>query len=121
MTKDIVEKPKLSLFELWDKIMEEQQNRFKKIKEQMDMSIFNMYNFDKSPVIKMGNLEEFQKSIEDFKKLYPEAKINARAYTFSSSNPEQNKIFEFNDEKKALPEKKKIKKIKGKKTKKNSL
>jgi hypothetical protein len=118
MTEEIVTKPKmLNLFEAMDQLFETEHKRMQQIREQMDKSLVSLYDFNRSPVIKMGNMDDFQKSIEEFKEKNPEAKITARAYTFSTENPEQNKVFEYSNNQPKLPEKKEKKAIK-KKTKK---
>jgi len=118
MSKEIVEKKeeKLTLFEMMDRIFDAERRKMEQIREQMNRSIFNLWNFDKQPVIRTGNIEDFQKSIEAYKKANPTAQVTARAYTFSSTNPEENKVFEYTEQEK-LPEKKKSNKKKAKKAK----
>lgn len=101
----IVEKKPMNLFEAMDKLFESQQRRFQQIREEIDKSWVNLWDIHKAPVIKMGTIDDFQKSIEEFKKMNPEAQITARAYTFSSSNPEENKVFEYSGEPKRKPDK----------------
>jgi len=105
MNKEIVEKRNVyDLFYEMDSYFEEHRKRMEKIREQMN-SVFSE-NIENINVIKMGNIEDFKKSVDEFQKKNPNAKISARAYTFSTNNPEQNKIFEFSNEQEKLPEKK---------------
>jgi hypothetical protein len=116
MSEEIVPK-KLTLFELMDRVFIAERQRMEQVREQLNKSVFNMYDLQLNPVIKMENMEDFQNSIEEFKKANPNAKISARAYTFNSEKPEENQVFEYNEQEK-LPEKKTNKKKTVKKKKK---
>jgi tetrahydromethanopterin S-methyltransferase subunit A len=48
--------------------------------------------------IRTMDLEEFKHSIENFVEKYPDAKIKATGFIFSSKNPEKNEVYNFEKE-----------------------
>ena len=88
--KKLVERSTYDVIDIINNVMKQHNQKMKELQEYVD----GMFEKNKGFVnVKTDSIDDFQKSIDEFQKANPNAKIKASAYTYSSG--EQPKLFTY--------------------------